>query len=217
MWQLTRLGIPVARAAARTAFCRPLSCKWWQRTTPLRGYTDSEVTRLRRCFSDLVAAAGPKLEAKFVMAHCFGGYTTNLPLDLAMDEGILAHKQDGEPMGMSHGWPLRLVVPSIYAWKSAKWVNGIELMAEDSPGFWEQRGYHNEGDPWKRWNQRMRDWLINTQAKKGHMTGSWHIAGGHSGQGGRVYSTSMATMILEVYYRHMPLYRKQASEDDFPL
>jgi len=76
---------------------------------------------------------------------------------------------------------------------------------------------HNEGDPWKRWNQRMRDWLINTQAKKGHMTGSWHIAGGHSGQGGRVYSTSMATMILEVYYRHMPLYRKQASEDDFPL
>ena len=100
-------------------------------------------------FADLVAPAGPKPEARFVMAHCYGGYTTNLPLELAMNEGILAHKQDGEPMGMSHGWPLRLIVPSIYAWKSAKWVKGIELMAKDSPGFWEQRGYHNDGDPWK--------------------------------------------------------------------
>jgi len=50
---------------------------------------------------------------------------------------------------MSHGWPLRLIVPSIYGWKSAKWINGIELMAKDAPGFWEQRGYNNEGDPWK--------------------------------------------------------------------
>ena len=100
-------------------------------------------------FANLVEVASPKPEAKFVMAHCYGGYTANLPLDLAMEEGILAHKQDGEPMGISHGWPLRLIVPSVYGWKSAKWVNGIELMAEDSPGFWEQRGYHNEGDPWK--------------------------------------------------------------------
>ncbi len=100
-------------------------------------------------FNELVAAAGPKPEAKFVMAHCYGGYSTNLPLALAMEEGILAHKQEGEPLGTSHGWPLRLIVPSIYAWKSAKWVNGIELIAEDSPGFWEQRGYHNDGDPWK--------------------------------------------------------------------
>jgi DMSO/TMAO reductase YedYZ molybdopterin-dependent catalytic subunit len=100
-------------------------------------------------FADLVNMAGPKPEAKFVMAHCYGGYSTNLPLDLAMEEGILAHKQEGEPIGMSHGWPLRLIVPSVYAWKSAKWVNSLELMAEDSPGFWEQRGYHNEGNPWK--------------------------------------------------------------------
>ncbi|MDA1127734.1 MAG: sulfite oxidase-like oxidoreductase [Chloroflexi bacterium] len=100
-------------------------------------------------FADLVAPAGPKPEARYVMAHCYGGYTTNLPLELALEEGILAHKQDGEPMGKSHGWPLRLIVPSIYAWKSAKWINGIELMAGDSPGFWEQRGYNNEGDPWK--------------------------------------------------------------------
>jgi len=100
-------------------------------------------------FSDLIATTGPKPEAKFVMAHCYGGYSTNLPLFLAMDEGLLAHKRAGDPLGMSHGWPLRLIVPSIYGWKSAKWVNGIELMANDRPGFWEQRGYHNEGDPWK--------------------------------------------------------------------
>ena len=100
-------------------------------------------------FADLVSLAGPKPEAKFVMAHCYGGYTTNLPLELAMEEALLAHKQEGEPMGASHGWPLRLIVPSIYAWKSAKWINGIELISKDLPGFWEQRGYHNDGDPWK--------------------------------------------------------------------
>lgn len=100
-------------------------------------------------FADLVAAAGPLPEANFVMAHSYGGYSTNLPFDIAMREGLLAHRQDGEPIGKSHGWPLRLVVPSLYGWKSAKWVNGIELMAEDSPGFWEQRGYHNNGDPWQ--------------------------------------------------------------------
>ena len=99
--------------------------------------------------SDLLELAGATSAAKFVMAHCFGDYTTNLPLDIALDEGFLAHKQAGQPIGKSHGWPLRLIVPSLYGWKSAKWVNGIELMAEDSPGFWEQRGYHNNGDPWK--------------------------------------------------------------------
>ena len=99
--------------------------------------------------SDLLEQAGVSPEAKFVMAHCFGDYTTNLPLDIALDEGFLAHKQGGQPIGKSHGWPLRLIVPSLYGWKSAKWVNEIELMAEDSPGFWEQRGYHNNGDPWK--------------------------------------------------------------------
>lgn len=100
-------------------------------------------------FPDLMALAQPKPEAKFVMAHCFGGYTTNLPLEVAMEEGLLAHKQDGEPLGEGHGWPLRLIVPSRYGWKSAKWLNGIELIAEDAPGFWEQRGYNNNADPWK--------------------------------------------------------------------
>ena len=100
-------------------------------------------------FADLVEATGPLPETNFIMAHSYGGYSTNLPFDIVMQEGLLAHKQDGEPIGKSHGWPLRLIVPSLYGWKSAKWVNGIELLAEDSPGFWEQRGYNNNGDPWK--------------------------------------------------------------------
>jgi len=100
-------------------------------------------------FPDLMTLAQPKPEAKFVMAHCFGGYTTNLPLEVAMEEGLLAHKQDGKPLGEGHGWPLRLIIPSRYGWKSAKWLNGIELIAEDAPGFWEQRGYNNNADPWK--------------------------------------------------------------------
>ena len=100
-------------------------------------------------FASLMAVVQPRPQAKFLLAHCFGGYTTNLPLDLAMAEGFLAHKQNGAELGKDHGWPLRLIVPSRYAWKSAKWVNGIELLAEDSPGFWEQRGYNNNADPWK--------------------------------------------------------------------
>ena len=99
--------------------------------------------------SHILTLVKPSANARFVMVHCYGGYTTNLPLDLALEEGLFAHKHMGEPLGMSHGWPLRLVVPSRYGWKSAKWVNGIELIADDAPGFWELRGYHNDGDPWK--------------------------------------------------------------------
>ena len=77
---------------------------------------------------------------------------------------------------------------------------------------------HYEGDTWKKWNPKMRDWLVSTQSKEGHSTGSWYVGGDHgSGRGGRLYTTSMATMILEVYYRHLPIYRKQAAEEDFPL
>lgn len=100
-------------------------------------------------FAHLVGLAKPLPEAKFVMAHCFGDYTTNIPLDVALEEGFLAHRHNGEELGKDHGWPLRLIIPSRYAWKSAKWINGIELMAEDAPGFWEERGYNNNADPWK--------------------------------------------------------------------
>ena len=100
-------------------------------------------------FALVAALAEPLPDANFVMVHCYGGYSVNLPLDIAMEEGLLASNHNGQPLGESHGWPLRLVVPSRYGWKSAKWVNGIELLADDAPGFWEQRGYNNNGDPWK--------------------------------------------------------------------
>ncbi len=87
--------------------------------------------------------------AKFAMIFCDGGYTTNLPLENLLDDDvILAHKHDGQNLPPEHGWPLRLIVPKRYAWKSAKWVRGLEFMAEDRPGFWEMHGYHNDADPW---------------------------------------------------------------------
>ena len=100
-------------------------------------------------FANIVAPAQPRPEALFVMVHCYGGYTANLPISLAMEEGLFAHKQNGEELGRDHGWPVRLIIPSRYAWKSAKWVNGVELITQDAPGFWEQRGYNNNADPWK--------------------------------------------------------------------
>ena len=101
-------------------------------------------------FKNVMALTGVSREAKYVMAHCYGDYTTNLPLEVAMeDDVLLAHHHDGETLTREHGGPLRLVVPKRYAWKSAKWVNGLELMAQDRPGFWEQRGYNNSADPWR--------------------------------------------------------------------
>ncbi|GIX05971.1 MAG: oxidoreductase [Candidatus Poribacteria bacterium] len=89
-------------------------------------------------------------EARYAMIHCDGGYTTNLALEVLLDDDVLlAYKHDGEWLTPEHGYPLRLVVPKRYAWKSAKWVRSIELMAENRPGFWEQHGYHMDGDPWK--------------------------------------------------------------------
>ena len=101
-------------------------------------------------FRELMKLVKPKPEAGYVMAHCYGGYTTNLPLEIVMDDDVLlAHRHDGEPLAPEHGGPLRLVVPKRYGWKSAKWINGVELLAKDTPGFWEVRGYHMRGDPWK--------------------------------------------------------------------
>ncbi len=91
-----------------------------------------------------------KPAARYVMVHAYGGYTTNLPLAVLDDDDVLlAHSHNGEPLTREHGYPLRLVVPKRYAWKSAKWVNGLEFMAHDRSGFWERNGYHNDGDPWK--------------------------------------------------------------------
>jgi DMSO/TMAO reductase YedYZ molybdopterin-dependent catalytic subunit len=88
--------------------------------------------------------------ADWVMVHAEQGYTTNLHIsDLDREDVLFAYKHDGEPLTPEHGWPLRLVVPHLYFWKSAKWVRGLEFMTEDRPGFWERAGYHLRGDPWK--------------------------------------------------------------------
>jgi len=99
---------------------------------------------------DVMKLIKPLTNAGYVMLHCYGGYTTNLSLaDLVQDDVLFAHKQEGEDLARDHGGPLRLIVPKLYGWKSAKWVNGMEFMEHDKSGFWEQRGYHMVGDPWK--------------------------------------------------------------------
>ena len=87
--------------------------------------------------------------ASHVMVEGMEGYTTNLPLEVFDDEDtIFAWQRNGEDLTPEHGWPLRLVVPKRYAWKSVKWVSGLELLIGDRRGFWEERGYHNQADPW---------------------------------------------------------------------
>lgn len=99
---------------------------------------------------DIIMRARPREKAGFVTLHGADEYTTNLPLEALLDDDvILAHSVLGKPLPPEHGGPVRLVVPKRYAWKSAKWLTGIEIHAEDRPGFWEVRGYHNEADPWK--------------------------------------------------------------------
>ena len=99
---------------------------------------------------ELAKLVRPKPTGKFVLAHAEQGFTANLPLEaLEDDEALIAWAADGEPLEPEHGWPLRLVVPSRYFWKSAKWLRGLELLSADQPGFWERYGYHNDADYWK--------------------------------------------------------------------
>ena len=86
----------------------------------------------------------------YTMAHSYGGYTTNVPLDDLLDgKAWIAFDFDGEPLDPEHGGPARLLIPHLYFWKSAKWIRSIEMTADDDPGFWEQNGYHIYGDPWQ--------------------------------------------------------------------
>ena len=99
---------------------------------------------------DLAPLVRPKPSARFVVAHAEQGFTSNVPLEfLEHDLALLATEADGEPLTPDHGWPLRLVIPGKYFWKSAKWLRGIELRSDDRPGFWERYGYHNDADPWR--------------------------------------------------------------------
>jgi len=99
---------------------------------------------------ELEPLIAPKQGARFAIAHAENGFTANVPAAFLRAEGaLLAYEADGEPLAPEHGWPLRLVIPGKYFWKSAKWLRGIELAASDRPGFWERYGYHNDADPFE--------------------------------------------------------------------
>jgi DMSO/TMAO reductase YedYZ molybdopterin-dependent catalytic subunit len=101
-------------------------------------------------WSALKELVGQRPTARFAIAHAEQGFTANVPVSFLEDEqALLATHADGEPLTPEHGWPLRLVIPGKYFWKSAKWLRGIELSATDKPGFWERYGYHNDADPWR--------------------------------------------------------------------
>ena len=98
----------------------------------------------------ILEIAKPKPEVSHVVFHSYDGYTTNVKLSVFAEANVLlAHSWEGAPIPREHGGPVRVVIPDWYFWKSAKWVTRIEFVATDQPGFWEVRGYHNEGDPWK--------------------------------------------------------------------
>jgi DMSO/TMAO reductase YedYZ molybdopterin-dependent catalytic subunit len=108
-------------------------------------------------FAEVMRQVEVKPEARFAVIHAEQGFTTNLSLaELNQDDVLFAWQHDGADLTPEHGWPLRLVVPRRYFWKSAKWARGVELVAEDRPGFWEQNGYHNHADPWN--EERFSDW-----------------------------------------------------------
>jgi DMSO/TMAO reductase YedYZ molybdopterin-dependent catalytic subunit len=130
------------RALPATEITTDIHCvtRWSRFDAGFRGVHWRELAKLCR----------PKPSAHFAIAHAEAGYTENLPLAALEEENALvAYEADGEPLPAEHGGPVRLVVPSRYFWKSAKWLNGIELTATDRPGFWERYGYHNDADPWK--------------------------------------------------------------------
>lgn len=101
-------------------------------------------------FRDFIKSVNVKPEAKFVLQHAYGDYTTNLPLQWMIDEDTMfVHSVNGQPLEPEHGGPMRVFTPKRYAWKGAKWIRGLEFLAKDKPGFWEVNGYSNSADPWK--------------------------------------------------------------------
>lgn len=99
---------------------------------------------------EILRRVKPLSNAHYVMAHSWTGYTTNIPLiDLDDDDVLIAIKHEGQNLEAEHGGPVRLVIPKLYFYKSAKWLDGLEFMEQDRPGFWEKLGYHNHADPWQ--------------------------------------------------------------------
>jgi DMSO/TMAO reductase YedYZ molybdopterin-dependent catalytic subunit len=140
---------PIARwswaefsALPQTKLTRDIHCvtKWSKLNTPWQGVT----------IDDILLAAGIEAPTGFTLAHSFDGYSTNLPTaDLVGGKAMVATLYEGKPLTPEHGGPARLLVPHLYFWKSAKWVNGLQFTETDVAGFWELRGYHMRGDPWQ--------------------------------------------------------------------
>jgi DMSO/TMAO reductase YedYZ molybdopterin-dependent catalytic subunit len=129
-------------ALPRTTVTRDIHCvtAWSKLDTSWEGVT----------VDDILADAGVGAPTDFVLAHSVDGYSTNVPLaDLTSGKAMIALEYEGEPLSRDHGGPARLLVPHHYFWKSAKWVNGLQFTERDEPGFWELRGYHIYGDPWR--------------------------------------------------------------------
>ncbi len=120
----------------------------------------------------LIERARPTAEASHLLAHCYGGYTTNLPLsDVLEHPALIAHEVDGERLEPDHGGPARLLVPHLYLWKSAKWVNRLEVLAGDQLGFWERNGYHHRGDPWREERYSVDEYVARTMRRDARARG----------------------------------------------
>jgi len=135
-------SLPELRALPPSVFDGDIHCvtKWSKLDTSFGGVS----------VDALLEAARPQAPATHVVAGSYGGYTTNLPLDdLTGGRAWVVWEWEGQPLPREHGGPVRLLVPHLYFWKSAKWLNGLRLLDHDEPGFWEINGYHNHGDPWK--------------------------------------------------------------------
>ncbi|MGN6243625.1 MAG: sulfite oxidase-like oxidoreductase [Motilibacteraceae bacterium] len=120
---------------------------------------------------DLLAVCPPAPDVEHVLVWAEYGYSANVPLD-ALRAGIFARRRNGEPLDAEHGAPLRLVVPSLYGWKGPKWVRGVEYLERDRPGFWEERGYHNVGDPWREQRYAGQEEDAERPGRRGRLLGS---------------------------------------------
>ena len=150
-WRLQVLGLvenpvaltlPAFMALPQQEFTSDIHCvtAWSRYDNHWQGVSSRQIIELVR----------PKPEARHVVFHSYDGYTTNVKLSVFAEDNVLfAHSWEGKPIPREHGGPVRVVIPDWYFWKSAKWVTRIVFHEQDHPGFWETRGYHNEGDPWK--------------------------------------------------------------------
>jgi DMSO/TMAO reductase YedYZ molybdopterin-dependent catalytic subunit len=147
------------QAAPQTDWSGDIHCvtRWSKFGMPWRGVS----------VRDLIARAAPTDGSTHLMAHCYGGYTTNLPLpDVTEHPALIAHTADGDPLEADHGGPARLLVPHLYLWKSAKWVSRLEVLTQDRLGFWEVNGYHHRGDPWREERFSVDEYVARTMRRQ---------------------------------------------------